>query len=205
MTDYLSAQLFSTNGDSSKGPLGLQTMVSIAGTGTVGGIVSGTYSWWGNQQRNSFDTDGTYATAANLRKGMAASYNSCSQGQDQPNLVLMSQTAFEWYEEVLTPLKQFVDAKTADAGFQNLLYKGAVCMWDRDFPDDLGGTSADEGMYFLNSKYLKLVVHEDCDMITTPFVRPEDQDAKCAQILWMGELITNNRRYLGVLHGINTA
>ena len=116
----------------------------------------------------------------------------------------MSQTAFEWYEEVLTPLKQFVDAKTADAGFQNLLYKGAVCMWDRDFPNDLGGTSGDEGMYFLNSKYLKLVVHEDCDMITTPFVRPEDQDAKCAQILWMGELITNNRRYLGVLHGINT-
>lgn len=205
MADYLSLQLFSTNGDSTGPPIGLQAMVAIAGTGTIGGIVSGTYTWWGNQQRNSYDTDGTYATAANLRAGMKAVYNSVSQGNDQPDLILMSQTAFEWYEGILTPLKRFSDTRTADAGFQNLLYKASVCMWDRDFPNNLGGTSSDEGMYFLNSKNLQLVVHSKRDMITTPFIKPENQDAKVAQLLWMGQLVTNNRRMLGVLHGINTS
>lgn len=205
MADYLSQQLFSTNGDSSAAPSGLQNIVAITASSTVGGIGSGTYSWWANQQRDSFATDGTYVTAANLRKGMSATYNACSQGNDQPDLVLCSQTAFEWYEEVLTPLKRFTDSRTADAGFQNLLYKSSVAMWDRDFVNNLGGTSLDEGMYFLNSKNLQLVVHSKRDLITTPFIKPENQDAKVAQILWMGELVSNNRRMLGVLHGINTA
>jgi hypothetical protein len=174
VSQYLSTALFSTNTDSSAGPQGLQNLVTTAGTGTVGGIISGTYSWWGNQHRDSFATDGTYATAANLRNGMGAVYNACSQGNDQIDLVLMSQTAFEWYEGVLTPLKQFTDSRTADAGFQNLLYKASVCMWDRDFPNDLGGTSGDEGMYMLNSKYMKLVVHSGRDIIITPFVKPEN-------------------------------
>jgi hypothetical protein len=34
-------------------------------------------------------------------------------------------------------------------------------------------------------------------------VRPENQDARVSQILWMGALGVNNRRKNGVLYGIS--
>jgi hypothetical protein len=49
-------------------------------------------------------------------------------------------------------------------------------------------------MYMLNSKYMKLVVHSGRDVITTPFIKPENQDAKVA----LGKLgphkISSNQR-----------
>ena len=39
----------------------------------------------------------------------------------------------------------------------------------------------------LNSKYLEWTVHSERDFATTPFFRPENQDARVAQILLMAE------------------
>jgi len=37
----------------------------------------------------------------------------------------------------------------------------------------------------------------------TPFVEPENQTAKTAKILFMGNAVTGNLRKLGVLYGIS--
>lgn len=57
-------------------------------------------------------------------------------------------------------------------------------------------------MLFLNLDFLELVIDSQTDFITTPFVRPENQDAKVAQILFMGNLTCSNRRKQGMIYGI---
>ena len=122
---------------------------------------------------------------------MATAYNSVSVGNDHPDLILTTQTLFEKYESLLQPQLRYTDTKTAEAGFQNLLFKGAPIMYDVHAP---AGT-----MFFINSKYLKLVGHSDKWFAQTDFVRPENQDARFALIMCYGNLVCSNRAKQGKL------
>jgi hypothetical protein len=122
---------------------------------------------------------------------MATAYNSVSVGNDHPDLILTTQTLFEKYESLLQPQLRYTDTKTAEAGFQNLLFKGAPIMYDVHAPS--------ETMFFINSKYLKLVGHSDKWFAQTDFVRPENQDARFALIMCYGNLVCSNRKKQGKL------
>ena len=152
---------------------------------TVGGIDSAVDAWWRSYEENT-------AEALSLLK-MATAYNSVSVGNDHPDVILTTQTLFEKYESLLQPQLRYTDTKTADAGFQNLLFKSAPIMYDVHAP---AGT-----MYFLNSKYLKLVGHTDKWFAQTEFVRPENQDARFALIMCYGNLVCSNRKKQGKLTG----
>jgi hypothetical protein len=169
-------------GNSGKDWNGLEGLV---GTGTVGGINPATP---GNEFWQSY-VDST-STALSLID-MSTTYNSVSVGNDHPDVVLTTQTLWEKYESLLQPQLRYTDATTADAGFQNLLYKAAPVMYDVHAP---AGT-----MYFLNSKYLKLVGHTDKWFSQTEFVRPENQDARMALVLCYGNLVVSNRAKQGKL------
>jgi hypothetical protein len=54
-------------------------------------------------------------------------------------------------------------------------------------------------VYFLNSKYLKLVGHTDKWFSQTEFVRPENMDARYALIMCYGNLVCSNRAKQGKL------
>jgi hypothetical protein len=152
---------------------------------TIGGINPTTNAYWASYRE---------ATAEVLSIGrMSSAYNTVAEGADQPNIILTTQALYEKYEALLQPQLRFADAGTADAGFQNLLFKGAPVMYD---------TYVDAGyMYFLNTKYLRLVGHSDNWFRPTPFVRPNDMDARYAQILLYGALTVSNRKRQGVLTG----
>jgi len=64
-------------------------------------------------------------------------------------------------------------------------------------PNAVSGT-----MNFLSSDAIKLVTSKGTNFITTPFIKPTNQDAKTAQILWAGQLASDNIRRLGKLTGI---
>lgn len=168
-------------GNSGKDWLGL--LAIVAATGTVGGIDSGTETFWRSYVNS---------TAGPLTIGdMTTAFNTVSRGNDSPDFILTTQTLFEKYESLLQPQLRFTDSKTADGGFQNLLFKTAPIMFD---------TYNQSGvMYFLNSKYLKLVGHRDVWFKATPFVRPNNQDARYSQILSYGNLTVSNRARLGKL------
>jgi len=122
---------------------------------------------------------------------MTTAYNSVSLGNDHPDQVLTTQTLFEKYESLLQPQLRYTDTKTADAGFQNLLFKASPVTYD---------TACTAGvMYFLNSKYLTLVGHSDKWFAQTDFVRPENYDARYALILTYGNLTCRNRARQGKL------
>jgi hypothetical protein len=53
--------------------------------------------------------------------------------------------------------------------------------------------------YFLNTEYLKLVVHKDADLEQVEEQRPVNQDGVVIPILWMGNLVCSNRAQQGVM------
>ena len=171
-------------GNSGRDWLGLAKLVKDSSSTNIGGINQATDTWWAPGHKN------TTAGALTLAQ-MRTAYNTVSVGNDQPNVILTTRTLFEKYEDLLQPQERFMDSKTADGGFQNLLFKGAPIVYDNYV------TAGD--MFFLNTKYIRLVGHSDTWFKPTPFVRPNNQDARYAQILCYGELTISNRARQGVL------
>jgi len=187
LMEELETEMFSANGDGDLGVTGLRTLLST--TATTGGISPTGNSWWVPQSNASV---GSFAAGG--LDAMRTLFNSASLGNDTPDFGITTQSVFEYYEKVLQPQERFNDSTMIDGGFQNLLFKGKPITFSQFCPS---GT-----LYFLNSKYLNLFVHSDANMATTPFVKPTNQDAKTAQILFQGELTTSNRRLHAVAAGI---
>ena len=143
-------------------------------------------TWWRNQQT---------AGGAFSISDMNTMYNDCGDGVDPPNFLLSGQTVFEYYENSQVGQIRYADSRMADAGFDNMLYKQKPWIYD----DNIGTTDA---LYFLNSKYLYLCLKTGADFRTTDFIEPDNQAAKVAKILLMGQLVSDNRRRLGVLTAI---
>lgn len=194
LKEEISRQLFTDGtGNGAKDITGLAAMV--AASGTYGGVNSSTYTWW----RASVDSTSTANTLALMR----TAYNNASVGgRDTPTLIVTSQTLFEAYEASFTNVaisgggSHFSTPsegrkKLADGGFQTLEFKGVPIVWDEQCPAG--------SMYFLNAKHMKIVAHKDADFETTDFVKPENQDAKVAQIIWMGNLTCNRRKSFSLL------
>jgi hypothetical protein len=170
-------------GNSGKNWNGLGNLVEASGT--VGGINRATA---GNEYWRSYEEN--TAGALTLAQ-MNTAYNSVSVGNDHPDMVLTSQTLYEKYESLLQPQLRYTDTKTADAGFQNLLFKAAPVTYDVHCTAGV--------VYFLNSKYLSLVGHSGKWFSQTEFVRPENLDAKYALIMCYGNLTCRNAKKQGKL------
>ena len=170
-------------GNSGKDWNGLGNLVEA--WGTVGGVNRATA---GNEYWRSYEEN--TATALTLAQ-MSTAYNSVSVGNDHPDMVLTTQTLFEKYEALLQPQLRYTDTKTADAGFQNLLFKAAPVVYDEHCTAGI--------VYFLNSKYLTLVGHSGKWFEQTAFVRPEDLDARYALIMCYGNLTCRNAAKQGKL------
>jgi len=180
-------------GNGSRDIFGLQLLVENGAVwGTLAGIdrSQANNAWWRNQW---IGTVGAFTT--NGINKMRTLYNSCSRGNTHPDFGVTDQTTFEAYEAALQPLERFTDTKTGDAGFQNLKFKGMVLGYDEQ-------ASPAASLYMLTSENVQYVVDKETDMINTPFVRPENQDAKTAQILIMANLCTNRSAGNGVMNGI---
>lgn len=181
LVEQLSTGLFS-NGttNANKDLTGLEAMV--AATGTYGGINSATYTWWQSYVESTSE-------ALDLPK-MRTAFNSASiGGKDTPDLIVTTQTLFEKYEAKLTTTVQtYADGakKLGDAGFQVLQFKGVPIVWDELCPTG--------NMYFLNTNHMNLTAHSEANFATTEFVKPENQDARIAQILFMGNLTCDRRK-----------
>ena len=168
-------------------------------TTTLGSVSGVTYTWWRNQQADV----GAYAN--NLEDKLRTGYNNASAGgADFPDGIMCSQTAYEYYESLGVGGKRFVnEQKTMDLGFEVLQYKGADMFWDGGMSSNVPATG--ESIVLLNSGAIRLVIDSESDFVTTDFIEPENQTATVAKILAMLNLCTNNRRKLGLLHGIDAS
>ncbi len=173
-----------SNGTDSKAIVGLR--YAHANSNTIGGIAQSSYSWW-NTQKDSTTT--VLSLAA-----MQAIDNSCTVDNDSPDLITTTRSIYNSYWSLLQPQQRFVDSKTADAGFQNLMFNAKPVVVDSKVPSS--------HMFFHNMKYMSLQVHKDADMKFLPFVKPINQDVESAKVLWAGALCYSNLRFLGSLTAI---
>lgn len=188
LTDLIAIQLYASS-TNSKAILNLPNFVDASST--IGDVNSGSNSWW----QATVKASGSFA--AQGRSDMTNVYNTISiQGRKAtpPDFGVTTQTVYEAYEASLAPAVRFSDTKMGDIGFTNLLFKNVRLAFD---PNVASGE-----MYFLNSDAMKLVVHSKRNFSRTPMVKPANQDALTGQIIWQGQLTTNNRRKLAKFTGL---
>lgn len=182
-----------------------------AAGGNVGNISASANDWWRHQtavvDSGTPDTGNAFALNVSTYKGLVVAlkrmYNFCSRGSGgSPNVVLFDQTTFETYENALDDKVRYTDTKMADMGFDTIKLRGATCVWDEQVPDlDSGTVAITKGQaIFLNTNFYKLIIDSETDVVVTPFVEPENQTAKTAKILFMGNTVCTNLRKLGVVY-----
>ena len=169
---------------------GLAALITQDGTGTVGGIVSGTYTFWKNQF-----VDMTTPASTNIIGYMNTAWLSLVRGTDKPDLIVASHDLYNYYESALQANQRYADSKSASAGFESLKYKTASVIFD----NNTNFTSTTEDMYFLNTDYLYLIEHSDARWTQDDEKVPINQDAVVIPMYWMGQLVTSNRSLQGLV------
>lgn len=180
----------------------------IAG-GNVGNISGASHSWWRHNTATfgnaSVETGNAFALSvssyAGLKVAMRRLYYFCSRGTGgSPDLGVADQVTFETYENALDTQVRYMNTKMADMGFDTIKLKGCTIVWDEVVPDLYTGTAAivTGSLFLLNTKFYGLMVDSETDIITTPFIQPENQTAKTAKVLFMGNTWMSNLRKHGV-------
>lgn len=172
---------------------GLANIIQTAGTGTVGGINSSTYTFWKNKFREASGTNAI--SKASIKTEMNNLWLSLNRGMDKPDLLVSSQDFFSMYWESLQDLQRYAQADSATAGFQSLKYVTADIIFD----SNSNFSTTAEKMYFLNTDYLELVEHRDARWTQLDDKLSVNQDGEVIPIIWMGQLVCSNRSLQGVL------
>lgn len=180
MKAKLSTGLYSAGTDS-ESIVGLAAFTDTAST--VGGIAQGTYTWWAGKE----DASTTTLTIA----AMQSRFNTCSEDNEQPSVVVTTKSLYNSYYSLLQPQQRFQDSKTASGGFSSLLFNSIPVIAD--------SSCTANAMYFLNENFLHLLVHRDEDMRMTDFVELDTQAVKIAKIFWAGVFASSNNRFQGAM------
>jgi hypothetical protein len=185
---------FYSDGTTANQVNGLTALIADAGTGTVGGINSTTYSFWQNNTLDATDFLGGAPTSSNFKQAMNDMWLSCTRGGDTSDLVIMDKNFFVYYWEGLQDLQRYGDVNEAKAGFTTLKYVTADVYYDSTD----SGISANHA-YFINTDFLGLSVHRDANMTEVADKRSTNQDAVVMPIIWQGNLTCSNRSLQGVI------
>jgi hypothetical protein len=195
ITDVLATDAFSDGtADGSKQMTGLQAMIATdPTTGTYGDINSANNEAWRNQVETSVGSG-----AVNLLPALRSMFNRCTEGQgakSAPDAIVTSQAIQEILESLINPAIRYAPKGSGEMSVLPM-FRGAEVAWDEHGQSGV--------LYVLNSNHIFMFVHKDANL-TMPsegFIRPHGTDKLVAQILWQGNLGTNNRRKLGKLTGI---
>lgn len=179
---------------------GLQAIIPDTAGGTLGGINGDTYTFWqASVQSAAAPISGSSITvsATTIEAFMLQQWLELTRGSDHPDLIVMANNYFTFFETSQTSIKRYttdatLSADKASAGFTSMKYKTADVIFDGG-----SGIPTSSG-YMLNTDYLQLVTHRDADMTEVPEMRPVNQDAEVIPIITMGNLVCSNRSLQGV-------
>tara|TARA_R100001143_G_C3281631_1_gene96946 strand:- start:38 stop:607 length:570 start_codon:yes stop_codon:yes gene_type:complete len=177
-------------GTDSKELGGLQLIVPGTVGNTVGGINSGTYTFWKNQVYD-FSTETVTASATTIQTAMNTLWLNCIRGADRPKVIVGGTTYFQFYWASLQSNQRFVSDDSASAGFMNLMFMDAPVYYD----DQCTATR----MYFLNTDYLFLRYAEGREFVPLGEKASVNQDAMVMPVAWAGNMTCSNRARQGVI------
>ena len=190
MMNSLSTSIYSDGtGSSGKEVGGLQLIVADAGTGTVGGINSSTFTFWQNAQTTA--TSSAFSVA-NVQADMNTIYLSLVRGADSPDLVMAGTNAYTAFLGSLQAIQRITSDDLANSGFTSLQYLNSDVVFD--------SACNTNRMYFLNTDYLRLEVAAARDFVPGEAKMSVNQDAMVTPMFWSGNLTCSNRALQGVIH-----
>ena len=190
MMNSLSTSLYSDGtGTSGKEVGGLQLLVADAGTGTVGGINSSTYSFWQNVQTTA--TSSAFSTA-NVQADMNNIYLQLVRGADSPDLIMAGTNAYKAFLGSLQAIQRVTSDGMARSGFTSVQYLNSDVVFD--------SSCNTNRMYFLNTDYLRLEVAASRNFVPGEAKMSVNQDALVTPMFWSGNLTCSNRALQGVIH-----
>ena len=186
--------VMSNQGDSDLGITGVKTFLTDSTTtGTVGGLSRASYSYWRHQSDSvstGFGTDGF--------QSMRLMLLNTSRGDESPTVGVMTLTGYSLLLKAMTGTISYnvpsPATKFGDIGFEHVNFFGTPILFD----DGVTSSRA----YFLNLKYMKLLVHRDRDMSIRDFITPTNEDSIVGRIYWAGNLVCNNLARQGLVQGL---
>lgn len=196
MANNLSIGIYSDGtGSAGKQIGGLQLLVpDDPTTGTAGGINRANFTFWRSQKYSGATDGGAAVSTANIQAYMNALWQLTIRGTDKVDIIPASNAYYNFYWQGLQAIQRISDGNTADAG-----YVGGVKFMGADVIfDDSGGCPVSH-MYFLNTDYIYLRVHQDRNMDVLDARNSINQDAEMIPVGWMGNMTASNLARQGVL------
>ena len=190
MANTLSTSLYSDGtGSDGKEVGGLQLLVADAGTGTVGGINSSTFTFFQNVQTTA--TSSAFSTT-NIQTDMNTIYLSLVRGADSPDLIMADTNAYKSFLGSLQAIQRVTSDRVASSGFTSVQYLNSDVIFDDACPANK--------MYFLNTDYLRLEVAANRNFVPGEAKMSVNQDAMVTPMFWSGQMTCSNRALQGVIH-----
>ncbi len=142
---------------------------------------------------------GPTVTTANLSLSMIqTAYGQATFGNEEPDTIITTQSAFNAYINLLTPNQRYFDEETTRAGFKNhLMYNSAVVLHDQFVPAG--------DMEILTSKYFNPIFLNTNNFRVRPFVMPSVQEIIVSRITVAWNLkfdtLRQHSRIVGIANG----
>lgn len=184
-------------GYAGKQATGLQALVSSNPTqGTVENINAAVFSFWRNQQASGASS---LTPFDNLKGAMRSIYNLCSNGpgQETPDFAVTTRQVFEGYEALSVNIERLNRESSSDKLVSG--FKGTQIMF-KDIPLAYDAANPAGSCYILNRR--NLFIRYMLWMKAYPPASPINQFLDAVKILSIFNLVTDNRRRLGVVTGI---
>tara|TARA_R110000751_G_scaffold5866_1_gene26046 strand:- start:1469 stop:2425 length:957 start_codon:yes stop_codon:yes gene_type:complete len=177
-------------GTDSKEIGGLQLVVPGTVGNTVGGINSGTYTFWKNQVYD-FSTETITASATTIQTAMNTLWLACIRGADRPDVIVGDTNYFGFYWSSLQTNQRFTSDESASAGFLNLMFMDSPVYYDDQCPANK--------IYMLNTDYLFLRYAEGREFVPLGEKASVNQDALVMPVAWAGNMTVSNRARQGII------
>ena len=198
MMDAMATALY-TNSTNTQQFIGLPAAVSASGT--YGNINRSTYPWWGSTSYTAGNVNPTrqnilqYISGTVKRAAEVPTFGVCGFG----TWTLLAQDYVGQEQYVITPGHGFdSDSNGPQAAFRALMVAGVPIYPDPYCPE---GT-----VYFLNSNYLSLYIHEQGSFVFTGFesTLPNWQIGYVGAVLMIAELVSTKPKSMTVVSGYNS-
>lgn len=187
-------------GNSGKNVTGLAAALTVAGTGTYGGISRTLWAFWANQYYRGVTDGGAAVSAANIQQYMTTLALRCVRGQDKVDLIVGDATYYGLYVTSLQAIQRVTSENEAAAGFATLRFYGGGTSAKVVMDGGVGGAATAANMWFLNTKYFHYRPHRDRNFVPIGGERQAvNQDAVVKLIGWAGNLTSSGTQFCGRL------
>ena len=199
MIDALGTGLHGTNSSNTKIVDGLQDMGGASGT-AYAGLTDTDFVSPATWIMNIYGVGITSNTLT--AQDMRRMVGNVTRGSNRPNLGLCNFSVYAKIWNIAQNVQRFGMERIAKLGFDHIMFESIPIMPDAYAPGSGYGT-ADNWLYFLNTDYIKLVIHEEMAFKAIAYQPIPQQEVHIGKIKVMLNQVTTQRRAHSVSKVVN--